>query len=210
MTPSRPELEPSSEADPRSNQETNKIAAGETATAARDGRFSLEQRTILRGYERYADARAVATVLEAVCLSRNAVSLVAPRSATASGPGRSAAGDSSNLLLDLKVMEIAGVGSVIGAGWLAQEAQGGTSDDLIGCLVHHGISPAEAAAAVGCLQRGLSLVVARISEAEMARVEHIMKQHEPVARPVERDSPAIAAEPGAEGGYTPRDPLSSQ
>jgi hypothetical protein len=167
----------------------------------------LEQRTILREYERYADARAVATVLEAVCVSRNAVSLVAPRSATASGPGRSAAGDSSNLLLDLKVIEIAGVGSVIAAGWLVQEAQGQTSDALIGCLVQHGVSPVEAAAHLEGLRRGLSLVAARVSEAETTRVEHVMKQHEPVARPVERDGPAVAAAPGAEGGYTPRDPL---
>lgn len=152
----------------------------------------MEIRTIIRGYARYADAQAVATVLEAVCVSRGAVSLVAPYSGTTSGPGRGTAGGASDLLAELKVMEIAGVGPVVAAGWLvaALVAEAVTSDDLVRRLIAEGVDEEEAAAHVDGLRQGHTLVVARISEAEATRVGHVMNQHGPAAA----------------GGHTPPQP----
>jgi hypothetical protein len=78
------------------------------------------------------------------------------------------------------MLAIPGVGAVVGAGWLAallgSMAIGGVAGGLLGALTKAGISEDDAQVFVEGVRRGGTLVVARVPQTELPRVEAMMNQ----------------------------------
>ncbi|MGZ5875259.1 MAG: hypothetical protein ACXWKP_24495 [Bradyrhizobium sp.] len=78
------------------------------------------------------------------------------------------------------MLAIPGVGTVVGAGWLAallgSMAIGGVAGGLLGALTNAGISEEDAQVFVEGVRRGGTLVLARVPETESPRIEAIMNQ----------------------------------
>jgi hypothetical protein len=76
------------------------------------------------------------------------------------------------------MLAIPGVGAVVGAGWLAavlgSMAIGGVTGGLLGALTNAGISEEDAQVFVEGVRRGGTLVVARVPQTELPRVEAMM------------------------------------
>ncbi|MET0723123.1 MAG: hypothetical protein ABWY64_20200 [Tardiphaga sp.] len=78
------------------------------------------------------------------------------------------------------MLALPGVGAVVGAGWLAallgSMAIGGATGGLLGALTNAGISPEDAHVFAEGVRRGGTLVAARLSPADVPRVEAMMNQ----------------------------------
>jgi hypothetical protein len=78
------------------------------------------------------------------------------------------------------MLAIPGVGTIVGAGWLAavlgSMAIGGVTGGLLGALTNAGISEEDAQVLVEGVRRGGTLVVARVPQALVPRVEPVMNQ----------------------------------
>jgi hypothetical protein len=78
------------------------------------------------------------------------------------------------------MLAIPGVGAVVGAGWLAallgSMVVGGVAGGLLGALTKAGISEEDAQVFVEGVRRGGTLVVARVPQTELPRVEAMMNQ----------------------------------
>ena len=78
------------------------------------------------------------------------------------------------------MLAIPGVGAVVGAGWLAavlgSMAIGGVTGGLLGALTNAGISEEDAQVFVEGVRRGGTLVVARVQQNELPRIEAMMNQ----------------------------------
>ena len=78
------------------------------------------------------------------------------------------------------MLAIPGVGAVVGVGWLAavlgSMAIGGVAGGLLGALTNAGISEEDAQVFVEGVRRGGTLVVARIQQSELPRIEATMNQ----------------------------------
>jgi hypothetical protein len=78
------------------------------------------------------------------------------------------------------MLAIPGVGAVVGVGWLAavlgSMAIGGVAGGLLGALTNAGISEEDAQVFVEGVRRGGTLVVARVQQSELPRIEATMKQ----------------------------------
>jgi hypothetical protein len=78
------------------------------------------------------------------------------------------------------MLALPGVGAVVGAGWLAATlgsmAIGGVTGGLLGALTNAGISEEDAHVFVEGVRRGGTLVVARVSQSEVAKIEEMMNQ----------------------------------
>ena len=78
------------------------------------------------------------------------------------------------------MLAIAGVGAIVGAGWLAavlgSMAIGGVAGGLLGALTNAGISEEDAQVFVEGVRRGGTLVAARVPQSEFPRIEAIMNQ----------------------------------
>ena len=87
-------------------------------------------------------------------------------------------GGVAGLLAGLGLMAIPGLGPVVAAGWLASTAAvavaGGAAGGLIGALAQSGIGEDDAHAYAEGVRRGGTLVMARVPDADRARVEAIM------------------------------------
>jgi hypothetical protein len=87
-------------------------------------------------------------------------------------------GGVAGLLAGLGMLAIPGLGPVVAAGWLVSTAalgvSGGVVGGIIGALTQHGMSDEEANAYAEGVRRGGALVVARVPDAEVARVESIL------------------------------------
>src|SRR5882757_7485035 len=131
--------------------------------------------TICRLYDSYGDASRVVLALEAAGAPRSETSLVsnnsdtwysAPKTAGAT-PGRGDRTRDAN-------------GKLEGAGWLAamlsSMAIGGVAGGLLGALTNAGISEQEAQVFVEGVRRGGTLVVARVQQSELPRIEATMNQ----------------------------------
>jgi hypothetical protein len=78
------------------------------------------------------------------------------------------------------MLAVPGVGAVVGAGWLAailgSMAIGGVAGGLLGALTSAGISEEDAQVFVEGVRRGGTLVVARVPQADLPRIETMMNQ----------------------------------
>jgi hypothetical protein len=78
------------------------------------------------------------------------------------------------------MLAIPGVGAVVGAGWLAavlgSMAIGGVTGGLLGALTNAGISEEDAQVFVEGVRRGGTLVVARVQQNDLPRIEAMMNQ----------------------------------
>jgi len=78
------------------------------------------------------------------------------------------------------MLVLPGVGAVVGAGWLAallgSMAIGGATGGLLGTLTNAGISEEDAHVFVEGVRRGGTLVAARVSPTDVARIEAMMNQ----------------------------------
>jgi hypothetical protein len=78
------------------------------------------------------------------------------------------------------MLAIPGVGAVVGAGWLAavlgSMAIGGVTGGLLGALTNAGLSEEDAQVFVEGVRRGGTLVVARVQQNELPRIEAMMNQ----------------------------------
>lgn len=81
----------------------------------------------------------------------------------------------------LAMLAIPGVGPAVGAGWLfgllvAGAAVGGVTGGLLGALASAGVNEADAAVYAEGVRRGGSVVAARISPANVSKVESVMEE----------------------------------
>jgi len=87
-------------------------------------------------------------------------------------------GGVAGLLAGLGMLAIPGLGPVVAAGWLVSTAAlgvtGGVAGGIIGALTQSGMSDDEANAYAEGVRRGGALVVARVPDREVSRVEAIL------------------------------------
>src|SRR3954466_8431911 len=97
--------------------------------------------------------------------------------ATGAGIGATLGGV-AGLLAGLGLLAIPGIGPVVAAGWLASTAAvaavGGTAGGLIGALTQSGVDENEARTYAEGVQRGGTLVTARVDDSDRARYEAIL------------------------------------
>ncbi|MDR6756792.1 hypothetical protein J2Y48_002085 [Mycoplana sp. BE70] len=150
-------------------------------------------RTATGLFDTYEDARRAVTDLEAAGIPADDISIVshaggADKSYAAEGLGAGAglgalAGGAGGLLAGLGLMAIPGVGPVVAAGWLAATAAGaaagaaagGAAGGIIGALINAGISEEEADIYAESVRRGGAMVVAKVSDTQMAEAEDILQ-----------------------------------
>jgi stress response protein YsnF len=91
-------------------------------------------------------------------------------------------GGVAGLLAGLGMLAIPGIGPVVAAGWLASTAAvaaaGGTAGGLIGALTQAGHDENEARTYAEGVQRGGTLVTARVDDSVAATAEAIMQRHD--------------------------------
>src|SRR3954471_1164045 len=90
-------------------------------------------------------------------------------------------GGIAGLLAGLGMLAIPGIGPVVAAGWLASTAAvaaaGGTAGGLIGALTQAGHDENEARTYAEGVQRGGTLVTARVDDSRAATAEAIMQRY---------------------------------
>jgi hypothetical protein len=159
--------------------------------------------TVTALFDRYEDASAAVTNLEAAGLSRSDISIVAnnaehwhkddrPSDAPADagiGAGIGAvAGGGAGLLAGLGLMAIPGVGPVVAAGWLVATAvgavagavTGGAAGGIVGALTGSGVPEEDAHVYAEGVRRGGSLVTARVAEDRIVEANAILERFRPV------------------------------
>ena len=99
-------------------------------------------------------------------------------------------GGVAGLLAGLGMLAIPGIGPVVAAGWLASTAAmaaaGGTAGGLIGALTQAGDGENEARTYAEGVQRGGTLVTARVDDSRAATAEAIMQRYDNGRRPAPR------------------------
>ena len=111
-----------------------------------------------------------------------------PDAATGIGLG-TALGGGAGMLAGLGILTIPGLGPVVAAGWLASiavgAAAGAAAGGVVGALVDAGLSKEHADVYSESVRRGCTLVSARVSGREGARIQAILDRYKPI-NPVER------------------------
>jgi hypothetical protein len=138
--------------------------------------------TIVRLYDREADAVAAVTELRKAGVPEQDISLVIRGdrvSAAAKGAEIGAlVGGLAGLITGLGLVAIPGIGPAIATGWLyatiAGAATGAFAGGALGVLSEAGVSGEEAHEIAEVLRRGASLVAARVPETEKSRCETIL------------------------------------
>ena len=159
-------------------------------------------KTVSRVYDTHADACAAVAALEEAGVPSKDISLVAnkcvsadldevedfPDAATGIGLG-TALGGGAGMLAGLGILTIPGLGPVVAAGWLASiavgAAAGAAAGGVVGALVDAGLSKEHADVYSESVRRGCTLVSARVSGREGARIQAILDRYKPI-NPVER------------------------
>ena len=159
-------------------------------------------KTVSRVYDTHADACAAVAALEEAGVPSKDISLVAnkcvsaeldevedfPDAATGIGLG-TALGGGAGMLAGLGILTIPGLGPVVAAGWLASiavgAAAGAAAGGVVGALVVAGLSKEHADVYSESVRRGCTLVSARVSGREGARIQAILDRYKPI-NPVER------------------------
>jgi hypothetical protein len=158
----------------------------------------MTTRTLTALYDRYDDAVAAVTKLEAAGVPHTDISLVSNKSDTATdGDGHAAEhaptgagagatigtvlGGGAGLLAGLGLMAIPGVGPVVAAGWLVATLTGAgigaAAGGLAGSLAGAGVSERDAHVYSEGVRRGGSLLTVRTDEARSSAVERILEEH---------------------------------
>ncbi|MGH1573977.1 hypothetical protein ACRAWG_29175 [Methylobacterium sp. P31] len=158
----------------------------------------MTTRTLTALYDRYDDAAAAVTKLEAAGVPHTDISLVSNRTENpADGDGRTAEhaatgtgtgatigtvlGGGAGLLAGLGLMAIPGVGPVVAAGWLVATLTGAgvgaAAGGLAGSLAGAGVSERDAHVYSEGVRRGGSLLTVRTDEARSSAVERILEEH---------------------------------
>lgn len=154
-------------------------------------------RTLSSVYDTYGQARQVVTDLKVAGVPDSKISLVANKhvsaeyddvdehKATSTGLSVGAAvGGAGGLLAGLGIMAIPGVGPVVAAGWLASTLAGAiagaAAGGLVGVLVDAGVSKEDAEVYSEAVRRGGTLVTVQAEDNQVARVEAILNQHQPI------------------------------
>jgi hypothetical protein len=159
-------------------------------------------KTVSRAYDTYAHAREAVAALEAAGVPAKDISLVAnkcvsaeydevekyPDAATGIGFG-GALGGGAGLLASLGILAIPGLGPVLAVGWLATVAvgavAGATAGGIVGALIDAGLSKEHADVYSEAVRRGCTLVSARVTGKEGARIQAILDSYTPID-PVKR------------------------
>ncbi|MCJ2049835.1 hypothetical protein [Methylobacterium sp. J-070] len=148
-------------------------------------------------YDRYVDAAAAVTKLEAAGVPHSDISLVGNKTETTTGTGDTAdhvatgagtgatlgtiLGGGAGLLAGLGLMAIPGVGPVVAAGWLVATLTGAgigaAAGGLTGSLTSAGVSETDAHAYAEGVRRGGSLLTVRADEAHAAAAARILEEH---------------------------------
>lgn len=158
----------------------------------------MTTRTLTALYDRYDDAAAAVTKLEAAGIPHADISLVgneagtapegnghtAEHAATGTGTGATLGtvlGGGAGLLAGLGLMAIPGVGPVVAAGWLVATLTGAglgaAAGGLAGSLAGAGVSERDAHVYSEGVRRGGSLLTVRTDEARSGAVESILEEH---------------------------------
>lgn len=157
----------------------------------------MAMRTLTALFDRYDEAAAAVTKLEAAGVPHGDVSLVsnkadgadeasgsAEHAATGAGTGATIGtlvGGGAGLLAGLGLMAIPGVGPVVAAGWLVATLTGAgvgaAAGGLAGALTGAGVSERDANAYAEGVRRGGTLLTARVDEARSDDVERILVGH---------------------------------
>jgi len=158
--------------------------------------------TISRLYDSYADAQKAVQGLEAAGVPHSDISIVANNSDNwydskkvdrdhdgvddrAEGAGKGAGigagvGGAAGLLAGLGLLAIPGLGPVVAAGWLAATAvgaaAGAATGGIVGALTESGVSKEDAPLYAEGVRRGGTLVSARVSDPDRARLEAVLSQ----------------------------------
>jgi hypothetical protein len=154
--------------------------------------------TISRLYDNYADAQRAVQSLENAGVPHSDISIVANNSDNwynsgkrvdaddvEEGAGKGAGigagvGGAAGLLAGLGLLAIPGLGPVVAAGWLAATAvgaaAGAATGGIVGALTEAGVSKDEAPVYAEGVRRGGTLVSARVSDADRARLDAILNQ----------------------------------
>jgi hypothetical protein len=159
--------------------------------------------TISRLYDTYADAKSAVARLEAAGVPHSDISIVANNSdnwfsndgkidrdrdgvddrteGAGTGAGIGAGlGGAAGLLAGLGLLAIPGLGPVVAAGWLAATATGAAAGaatgGIIGALTQSGMSDEDAHTYAEGVRRGGTLVTARVSDGDRARLEAALTQ----------------------------------
>ena len=146
-------------------------------------------RTVSGLFDTHDEARRAVHALEDAGIPSDDISVVsrhgdatADGGLAAEGAGVGAAvGGVSGLLAGLGAFSIAGIGPVVGAGWLATTllgaAAGGVAGGMIGSLTAAGVDAADARIYAEGLRRGGALVTARVEETKVPAARSILTQH---------------------------------
>ena len=159
--------------------------------------------TISRVYDHDSDAERAVRRLEEAGVPHSDISIVANNSENwysnkgkvdrdhdgvddrAEGAGAGAGigagiGGAAGLLAGLGMLAIPGIGPVVAAGWLASTAlgaaAGGATGGIIGALTQAGVSDEDASRYAEGVRRGGTLVSARVSDGDRARVEPLLDE----------------------------------
>lgn len=152
-------------------------------------------RTVTGLFDSYSEAQRAVTDLETAGIPSADISIVSHRTIDESdesyavegmgaGAGLGAlAGGAGGLLAGLGLIAIPGVGPVVAAGWLVATAAGaaagavagGAAGGIVGALIKVGVSEEDANVYVEGVRRGGTMVVARVSETDVAVAEHILE-----------------------------------
>lgn len=158
----------------------------------------MTTQTLSALYDRYADAEAAVTKLEAAGVPHADISLVSNKADTgtgttgdtgdhaATGAGTGATlgsllGGGAGLLAGLGLMAIPGVGPVVAAGWLVATLTGAgigaAAGGLAGSLTGAGVSETDAHAYAEGVRRGGTLLTVKSDEARAGTVMGILDEH---------------------------------
>jgi hypothetical protein len=159
--------------------------------------------TISRLYDNYTDAQRAVQRLESAGVPHSDISIVANNSDNwfgtgkkvdrdrdgvddrAEGAGKGAGigaglGGAAGLLAGLGLLAIPGLGPVVAAGWLASTAlgaaAGAATGGIIGALTEAGISKEDAHVYAEGVRRGGTLVSARVSDSDRARLDAVLNE----------------------------------
>jgi hypothetical protein len=159
--------------------------------------------TICRLYDSYVDANRVVVALEAAGVPPSETSVISNNSDTwyreaktdsvvparKEGAGGRADGKVEGAAIGAAIgataataaslvtmLAVPGVGAVVGAGWLAAILGSSVAGGLLGALTSAGISEEDAQVFVEGVRRGGTLVVARVPQADLPRIETMMNQ----------------------------------
>jgi hypothetical protein len=158
--------------------------------------------TISRLYDNYADAQRAVTRLESAGVAHSDISIVANNSdnwfggdkkdrdrdgvddrAESAGKGAgigAGLGGAAGLLAGLGLLAIPGLGPVVAAGWLASTAvgaaAGAATGGIVGALTEAGVSKEDAHAYAEGVRRGGTLVTARVTDADRARLDGLLNE----------------------------------